>query len=127
MIPVIRIMSVGVFVAFDVMVTDLLNGPILLESYLTLIVPVSPGAIGPLGQLGIVQPHDSLQLEIINGAVPVFVNENSVIAFPFFSTFPKSWIGLAMVISGWLIGWEYPPRKKMRIKPNVDVNCFIVL
>ena len=71
--PFIRIIFVGVLVALDVIVTDLLIGPTRLVSYLTFISCVPPGAIGALSHCGTVHPHEPLQLEMINGADPVFL------------------------------------------------------
>ena len=64
--------------AFDEIVTVFVNLPSLLVAYLTDITPDSPGIIGSLGQVGTVQPHDPLALEIINGSLPVLVNTNSL-------------------------------------------------
>ena len=75
--PLIRITWVGFVTAFDVMVTLLLNAPILFVSYFTLITLLAPGAIGSFGQTGTVHPQDPFELEIIKGASPVFVNLNS--------------------------------------------------
>ena len=48
----------GVSVEFEFTVMVLRIGPNLLVSYLTCISPVSPGAIGASGFLGIVQPQE---------------------------------------------------------------------
>ena len=76
-LPLIRMTLVGSFVAFEVIVTDLLIGPILLVSYFTLIEDVAPGIIGSLSHLGTVHPQEPLHLVIRRGSVPVFVTINS--------------------------------------------------
>ncbi len=40
----------------------------------TLISPFSPGAIGSLGQSGMVHPQEALQLDITKSLSPVFSN-----------------------------------------------------
>lgn len=72
--PLIEIVFDGSFTAFDVIVTVLLNEPVLIVSYFTVITPFFPGAIGSFVHSGIVQPQEPTQLEIINGAFPVFLN-----------------------------------------------------
>ena len=86
--PLIRITLFGSFVALDVMVTLFVIGPGRLVSYFTLIEPFAPGAIGSLGQDGTVHPHEPFASEIINGALPVFVNSNVHSPFAPYLTFP---------------------------------------
>ena len=58
------------------MVTFLLITPAREVSYFTLIEALAPGAIGSFGHSGTVQPHEPFAFEIINGALPVFLNSN---------------------------------------------------
>jgi hypothetical protein len=75
-LPLIRITFVGSFVAFDVMVTLLLIGPMRFVSYRTLITEVAPGMIGSLSHFGTVHPQEPLHREMIRGSVPSFVTVN---------------------------------------------------
>merc|ERR1712129_71607 len=74
--PFIFKATVGVS-ALDVTVIVFLIGFTLFVSYFTSIFPVAPGKIGPLGFLGTVQPQVDFTLDIISGALPVFVNSNT--------------------------------------------------
>ena len=86
--PLILITIVGVS-ALEVTVMAFLKGPAgLLVSYLTSICPVSPGAIGSSGFLGIVQPQLDFTLLITSGASPVFVNSKVLTPSPPRSTLP---------------------------------------
>lgn len=59
---------------FAVIVITLFCIPgLLLESNCTLICPELPEGIGCLGQEGIVQPHEAVAFEIINGVSPIFL------------------------------------------------------
>ncbi len=63
--------------ALEVTVIDLLIGPTRLVSYFTSMVLDAPGATGPSGFFGIVQPQLDYTSVIIKGASPVFVNSNT--------------------------------------------------
>jgi hypothetical protein len=75
-LPLILITFVDAFVAFEVIVMLLLIAPGRFVSYFTVIFEDAPGAIGSLGHAGTVQPQDPLAFEMINGALPVFLNSN---------------------------------------------------
>ena len=53
----------GSFTAFEVMVTDLLNGPGRLVSYFTLILVEAPGAIGSFDHSGTVHPQEPYKMK----------------------------------------------------------------
>ena len=76
-LPLMRITLVGSLDALDVMVTDLLIGPMRFVSYFTVMAEVAPGAIGAFSHWGTVQPHDPLQREMMSGSVPLLVTVNS--------------------------------------------------
>ena len=63
--PLIRITFVGVFTAFEEIVTLLLIAPGRFVSYFTVIEAVFPGASGSFGQEGTVHPQDPFALEMI--------------------------------------------------------------
>ena len=73
------------------MVTRLLWPPNLPEeSNSTTNSAVLPGAIGSLGQLGVVHPQDALASAMINGSLPVFLNLNTWRALAPALIFPKA-------------------------------------
>ena len=76
-VPFIRTILLGAFDAFEVMVTDLFIGPILLVSYFTVILLEAPGWIGAFSHFGTVHPQEPLQFVMIKGASPVLVTVNS--------------------------------------------------
>ena len=76
-LPLIVTTLTGAFTALELMVTDFVNGPGLLVSYLTWMIEVAPGAIGAVSHLGTVHPHEPWQLEIMSGSVPVLVSQIS--------------------------------------------------
>lgn len=53
-------------------------------------LPVSPGAIAPRGQVGTVQPQDAEALLMRRGTVPVFVKEKEWVTISPSGTRPKS-------------------------------------
>src|SRR5690606_19054260 len=66
----------GVSPALEYTVMVRLIGPSRLVSYFTSIISEAPGAISPVGFLGIVHPHVDFTSVITNGWLPVLVNLN---------------------------------------------------
>ena len=75
--PLILTILVGELTALEVIVTDLLIGPIRFVSYLTLISLLAPGAIGSVEHSGTVQPQEPLHLLITKSSLPVLVTVNT--------------------------------------------------
>lgn len=71
-----------------VTVTVFWKFPMRWVSYLTLMDAFSPGAMGVLGQMGTVQPHEPTQLVMIRGSLPVFLKVNSRSPFDAFLITP---------------------------------------
>jgi hypothetical protein len=69
--------SVGLFLAFEVTITDLLMGPSRFESYFTLTMLLSPGGMGSRGHVATTQPQLDLQVEIMSVWSPGLVNAGS--------------------------------------------------
>ena len=91
--------TTGELVELEYTVIVLEKLPILLESYLTLIVARPLLGIGSRGHEGVVHPQDVDTLLITRGSLPVLINSKSYDTSEPLSTLPKLWSVYLKVIS----------------------------